>query len=160
MCSGSRSTSAARNLVLILAGMAQVGDGSFVDGSDVEALSWLSIYALVVTFLAVILGGFLLMKRGYDGGDEEERPTTRRRRETPEGEGDLETETYNTSEVAETDAEVQNTSDSVQTGDEGRLRGEVPGGDLRRDIECPGDPLHPAVPHGEQSSGGELREGG
>ena len=58
VCSGSRSTSAARNLVLILAGMAQIGDGAFVDGSDEEALSWLSIYALVVTFLAVILGGF------------------------------------------------------------------------------------------------------
>ena len=163
VCSGSRSTSAARNLVLILAGMAQIGDGAFVDGSNEEALSWLSIYALVVTFLAVILGGFLLMKRGhesgYDGGDEEERPATRRRRDTPEGEGDVETEAYNTSDVAETDAEVPNTSDSVQTGDEGGLRGEVPGGDLRRDTECPGDPLHPAVPHSEQSSEGELPEG-
>ena len=163
VCSGSRSTSAARNLVLILAGMAQIGDGAFVDGSDEEALSWLSIYALVVTFLAVILGGFLLMKRGYesgyDGGDEEERPATRRRRDAPEGEGDVETEAYNTSDVAETDAEVPNTSDSVQTGDEGGLRGEVLGGDLRRDTEFPGDPLHPAVPHGEQSSEGELPEG-
>ena len=31
--SGSRSTSAARNLVLILAGMAQIGEGASMDGA-------------------------------------------------------------------------------------------------------------------------------
>ena len=48
VCSDSRSTSAARNLVFLLAGMAQIGEGASMDGSSLEALRWLSIYVLAV----------------------------------------------------------------------------------------------------------------
>ena len=152
VCSGSRSTSAARNLVLILAGMAQIGEGAPMEGSNLEALSWLSIYALVVTFVAVILGGLLLMKRGYDSGYEggdDEPPTTRRRRSTPEEE--VETEAYETSEVSG--------GDPLRAEGEGDdLRGEEPEGDQLHDSECLDSPLHAEGAHGDQLSGGELRE--
>ena len=152
VCSGSRSTSAARNLVLILAGMAQIGEGAPMEGSKLEALSWLSIYALVVTFVAVILGGLLLMKRGYDSGYEggdDEPPTTRRRRSTPEEE--VETEAYETSEVSGGDP-------LRAEGDGDDLRGEEPEGDQLHDGECLDSPLHAEGAHGDQLSGGELRE--
>ena len=82
-----------------------------------------------------------------------------------EGQGspeDVDTEAYNTSDVVEeTDGERQPTSEGGQTGEEDGLCGEVQGGDQLQllDRVCPGDPLHLAVPHGEQSSSGELREG-
>ena len=132
-----------------------------MDGSSLEALSWLSIYALVVTFLVVIFGGLLLMKRGYDSGYEggdDEPPTTRRGRSTPEGE--VETEAYETPEAENDseDAEIQHTREDGQLRGEDDLRGEEPEGDQLQDGECADSPLHAEGAHGDQLSGGELRE--
>ena len=109
VCSDSRSTSAARNLVFLLAGMAQIGEGASMDGSSLEALRWLSIYVLAVRLST---DEAWLWFRIW-------RPQT----------VNVETEAYETSDVMEDDdAETQHTR--VTRGD-GQPCGEESGGDLR-----------------------------